>query len=211
MNLHSFPSLSFPFLGAQLKILFSMHVFGDPKQFVEQIQAGVVDFVTITRDEILAGGSRGVGGGVESLVTNVFGGFFSSLGKLTGSVADILDVASNGRSLKFKPVTTSDPPDHAVEGIMQGTLYFTLAMTRGITGVVIKPYNGLKAKSPMLFGEGIATGVAGLVVAPFMGVFGFAAKVSDGISATTRLHEAFMVESRCRPTRYDARNFFAFD
>jgi len=73
-----------------------MHVIGDPTQLVEQFQTGFVELITITRDEIVSRGQSGVGRGIESLVKNVVGGFFDSIGKATGSVADILDATALG-------------------------------------------------------------------------------------------------------------------
>lgn len=51
------------------------------------------------------------------------------------------------------------------------------------------------------FTKGVASGVGGLVVAPFVGALVFIAKTSDGIGATTRMLNLGVIEARCRPAR----------
>lgn len=49
--------------------------------------------------------------------------------------------------------------------------------------------------------KGVASGVGGLVVAPFVGALGFVAKTADGIGETTKMLDLGFIESRCRPAR----------
>jgi hypothetical protein len=84
---------------------------------------------------------------------------------------------------------------------MQGSLFFTLSLTRGVLGVVGNPYRGVKSKSPTKIASGIAYGVAGLAAGPVVGALGFVAKLSDGLGATTRILEIKVIEARCRPSR----------
>eukprot|EP00518_Triparma_eleuthera_P023023 CAMPEP_0197561062 /NCGR_PEP_ID=MMETSP1320-20131121/24421_1 /TAXON_ID=91990 /ORGANISM="Bolidomonas sp., Strain RCC2347" /LENGTH=1592 /DNA_ID=CAMNT_0043122663 /DNA_START=58 /DNA_END=4832 /DNA_ORIENTATION=- len=54
--------------------LFSIHLLGDPFSLVNSITTGALNFITITRDELMAKGHKGFGGGVKSLVQGVVGG-----------------------------------------------------------------------------------------------------------------------------------------
>jgi len=84
---------------------------------------------------------------------------------------------------------------------MQGSLFFTMSLTRGVIGVLENPYRGIKTKSPTKVVSGLAYGVAGLAAGPVVGALGFVAKLSDGVGATTRILEIKVVEARCRPPR----------
>lgn len=49
--------------------------------------------------------------------------------------------------------------------------------------------------------KGVASGVTGLLVSPFVGALGFVAKTSDGIGSTTKVLELGYIDARCRPAR----------
>ncbi len=85
---------------------------------------------------------------------------------------------------------------------MQGSLFFTLSLTQGIALLVKDPYKGIKARSPQKITTGLIRGAAGLLGSPLIGILGFVAKNCDGLKATTHLLETRVIESRCRPRRY---------
>lgn len=49
--------------------------------------------------------------------------------------------------------------------------------------------------------KGVASGITGLVAAPFVGALGFMAKTADGVGNTTKYLDLGVIESRCRPAR----------
>ena len=65
--------------------LFSIHLLGDPFSLLNSITMGAVQFITITKDEVLSGGKHGVGGGVKKLVQGVVGGTSRSTAMAFGS------------------------------------------------------------------------------------------------------------------------------
>jgi len=184
------------------KVLLSMHVLGDPTQLVEQIGTGLTDFVTITREEILAGGKKGFGKGFNSLVQNVVGGPFLAISKATGSLADIVfNLSSNEYTVDALQVLPLTAPQNIGDGIVQGFIYITKSIANGVIGVGGNPYRSLQKRSPSAFGKGLLSGFCGLAAAPFLAILGFIAKVSEGINATTHMCDRSLRETRCRPSR----------
>lgn len=179
-----------------------MHVLGDPTQLVEQIGTGLTDFVTITREEILAGGKKGFGKGFNSLVQNVVGGPFLALSKATGSFADIVfNLSSNEYTIDVLQVLPLSTPQNVGDGIVEGFIYITKSIVNGVVGVGGNPYRSLQKRSPFAFGRGLLSGFCGLATSPFLAILGFIAKVSEGINATTHMCDRHPGEARCRPSR----------
>ena len=85
---------------------------------------------------------------------------------------------------------------------MQGSLFLTVSLTRGVVALVGDPYKGIKKRSPQIFATGLAKGATGLLASPIVGALGFTSKLCDGVKATTHMLEISVVESRCRPERY---------
>jgi hypothetical protein len=75
------------------KIFGSMEVLGDPLSLVNNLGAGVGQFFTQTRAEVV-GDSRTRGEGLRRLARAVVGGAAGSTSKLTGSLADLLGAVS---------------------------------------------------------------------------------------------------------------------
>jgi len=184
--------------------------------------------------EIEAGGKDGVGQGVVSLVQNVVGGTFFAIGKISGGVADTIDAMAKNdlTSHHLKPKAAASDgkhPEHAVDGIVQGTTFLGKTVIAGVAGLVGNPYRGAKTGGATGVAKGVASGVTGesnavcvefiswtncnstnslmpthvpgLVVAPFVGALGFIAKTADGMGATTKMLELGVIEARCRPAR----------
>jgi len=187
------------------KVLFSMHMLGSPSHLIHQYKEGTVALFTKTTDEIMTGGQDGYGKGVESFVENVFGGTFTALGTFTGSLADVLDSATTteytSKKMKPKAPTAVDAPSNIVEGFTHGTIFMGKAVIHGVVGVVGNPYRGItEGQSAKAFGKGLASGVGGLVVAPFVGALGFIAKVTAGTGEMAKI-SVDVIDARCRPLR----------
>jgi len=189
------------------KVIFSMQLLGDPSHLFAQYKAGFSDLFIKTRDELVVGGQDGVGKGVSSLVQNVVGGTLFAIGKATGGVADTIDsmFTNDATSNHLKPKKASSSggkhPDNAIDGVVQGTQFLGETVVHGLAGVVGNPYRGAKTGGAAGFTKGVASGVGGLVTAPFVGALGFIAKSSDGMGATTQCLELGVIDARCRPAR----------
>ena len=175
--------------------------------FLLTIQLTLTCFsTTIAAEEIAAGGKDGVGKGVSSLVQNVVGGTFFAAGRVTGSLADTIAAVTTTdlSSEKLKPKSASSDgrnPDHAVDGLVQGTGYLTQTVAHGIAGLIGNPYRGAKTGTVSGVAKGVTTGVVGVLTMPLVGALGFIAKTSTGIGQTSKMLDLGCIEARCRPRR----------
>eukprot|EP00804_Cyclotella_cryptica_P012787 CCRYP_010547-RA/>CCRYP_010547-RA protein AED:0.05 eAED:0.05 QI:183/0.85/0.81/1/0.76/0.63/22/985/2990 len=185
------------------KVVFSMHLLGDPSLYAYQVKTGVTDLFTKTRHEILSGGQDGVGQGVASFFSNVVGGFFIWGGKLTGGIAETLDsiATSEYTSNHLKAKSDGKPARNAIDGVLQGAEYLSRTVVHGVAGLVGNPYRGMKSGGAAGFTKGAASGVTGLFFAPFIGALGFVAKTSEGIGENSKILNIAVIEARCRPAR----------
>jgi len=187
------------------KVLFSMRILGEPTRLLEMYRTGFVDIVATTKEEIEQHGKEGVGKGVSSFLTNVFGGTSFFVGKISGSLADLLSsVATNEFSSDAympKSAISNKPPAHAIDGFIQGTVFTSKTLISGFAGLIGNPYRGFKKGSVIATVKGTASGIGGLLAAPVVGSLGFIAKTSEGIGETFKLLELSVIESRCRPNR----------
>jgi len=186
------------------KVIFSMHLLGDPSLLAYQYKTGVSDLIVKTRNEISSGCKDGFGRGFASFFQHVVGGTFFAAGKVSGGLAKTLDsVTSNEMtSNHLKPSLTAKQkyPRHAVDGVIKGTNFLGRTLIFGIAGLIGNPYRGAK-HGVYGFAKGVASGMGGFVVSPFVGALGFIAKTSDGFGATTKYMELGYIEARCRPAR----------
>ena len=212
------------------KVIFSMHLLGDPSLLAHQVKTGVSDLVfktskwevimllmTITShashssqivragDEVAAGGRDGIGKGAASFVQNVVGGAFTAVSKISSGVAKTIDsVTTNDlTSTHLKPMLAShrQRPTDALDGIVKGTKFLGKTLIFGIAGLIGNPYRGVKTRTITGVTKGVASGLGGLIASPIVGALGFIAKASDGAGATTKYLELGVIESRCRPAR----------
>ena len=181
--------------------LFSFHLLGDPFSLLNSITSGAMQFITITRDELMAKGRKGYGGGVKKLVQGVVGGTTKSTAMVFGSAADIVSqVSGNGAVMDNSSSSTTDGPKHLGEGLIVGGAFFGKHLLKGIVGVLEKPVRGAR-KGPMGMATGMMKGVGGLAAAPFVATFGGVSKVADSIDATTHMFDYRIVNCRVRPRR----------
>eukprot|EP01082_Thalassiosira_pseudonana_P015658 g14534.t1 g14534 contig9:2076053-2079490(+) len=187
------------------KVIFSMHLLGDPSLLAHQVKTGVSDLVFKTRDEVAAGGRDGIGKGAASFVQNVVGGGFTAVSKISSGVAKTIDsVTTNDlTSTHLKPMLAShrQRPTDALDGIVKGTKFLGKTLIFGIAGLIGNPYRGVKTRTITGVTKGVASGLGGLIASPIVGALGFIAKASDGAGATTKYLELGVIESRCRPAR----------
>ena len=172
-----------------LKVFGSMNLLGDPFRLFNSVTSGTSAFFTVTRDEILAGGKDGVGGGGKSLVQGVVGGTMSSTAKITGNVANVFSEASGGgTAIQLHSGGAGNGPRHFAEGLMQGGMFFTTTIAKGIGGVVVNPIKGLGRHNPALgFVSGFGSGVVGAIASPIVATFGLTSKVAESVDATTHM------------------------
>lgn len=128
-----------------------------------------------------------------------------AVGKVAKSVAKTADalVATEltSKHLKPKELDKRKRPRHAIDGFVQGTKFLGRELVHGTAGLIGGPYRGAKKGKASSFAKGVATGVGGLCVSPFVAAFGFVAISVEGLGATTKYLELSEIHARCRPSR----------
>ena len=180
--------------------LLSIHLLGDPFSLVNSVTSSAVSFITITKDELMAGGKDGFGGGVTTLMQGVVGAGFKSTSMILGGTTDLIsETVGNGQAMQSAK-NGKEQPHHLVDGMIMGGEFFAKSLMRGVTGVFQKPASGAR-KGPIGFTSGLVMGVGGLVASPFVATFGATAMIAESVDATTRLFDQRVVECRVRPKR----------
>jgi hypothetical protein len=165
-----------------------MQFLGDPTLLALQLKTGFSDLVFRTRDEVRSGGEGGFGRGVASFSENAVGGTFFAIGKVAKSVAITVDALVTNeftsRHLKPRELDARKRPKHAISGIILGTKFFGRELGFGVAGLIGNPYRSARRGNVSSLAKGVASGVGGLVVAPFVGCFGLVAISAEGLGAT---------------------------
>lgn len=103
---------------------------------MNKLGTGVYEFVSEPTKGLLRGPDEfvgGVGKGVQSLVTNVISGGFESVGKITGSLYNVVKNVGGEKKTDIKA------PDHVIDGVYQGVKGGAQELFHGLTGIFTKP------------------------------------------------------------------------
>jgi phage-related protein len=118
------------------KLIGSSDIIGNPVGLVNKLGTGVYEFVSEPTKGLLKGPDEfvgGVGKGVQSLVSNVVSGGFESVGKITGSLYNVVKNVGGEKKTEIKQ------PDHVVDGVYQGVKGGVTELFSGVTGIFTKP------------------------------------------------------------------------
>lgn len=169
------------------RILGSSELLGNPLGLIDKLGTGVYEFFNEPAKGLLQGPKgfiHGFSKGVKSLVSNVVGGSFESVAKITGSLYKIV-----GKDKGYN-----------------GTLYEKLGigdLANGVAGIVMKPYLGLKTKGASGFVIGMGAGVIGAVMSPVAAILHFSTTVTSQVAKTAgKLHNFHNYAGRARFPRY---------
>lgn len=176
-----------------------MEVLGDPLSLVNNLGAGVGQFFTQTRAEVV-GDSRTRGEGLRRLARAVVGGAAGSTAKLTGSLADILgavsfhndrDVVGSRRAENSEPTNPLHylPVHFYADGeLRNGRKMSPMRSSSQPHGPKSSPStisNGFRHGGDIMV-DAVVSGLSGLIEEPMRGmqddgVFGAAKGVAKGI------------------------------
>jgi hypothetical protein len=142
---------------------------------------------------------------IASFSENAIGGTLFAVGKVAKSVAKTADAVVSteltSKHLKPRELDKRKRPRHAIDGFVQGTQFLGRELVHGTAGLIGSPYRGAKKGKVSSLAKGVATGVGGFVVSPFVAAFGFIAISSEGLGQTTKYLELSEIHARCRPSR----------
>lgn len=77
-------------------------------------------------------------------------------------------------------MTSRNRPKHAVDGVATGAVSLAKSVASGVTGIVLKPFEGARDGGFEGFFKGIGKGIVGVVAKPVVGVFDLASNVTEG-------------------------------
>ena len=182
------------------KIIGSLDLIGNPIGFVHKIGTGFIEFFNEPRKAFLQGPShfpQGIEKGVTSLVTNVVGGGFDVVGKITGT---LLSAAKTIQGEKIM-LREEDEPDNVILGIYEGLKGGAKDIYSGITGLFRNPYENAKKSGVKGFFKGIGTGIVGAVVSPISAALRVGNSVVVGMKNTVNMLSTKVKNDRFRYPR----------
>ena len=167
------------------KIVLNMDLIGNPVNLVKGLGTGIFEFFNEPRKGMLRGPEEfgiGIARGTRSLVSNIVGGGFNSVSKITGT---LLNASKNLSSLGTDEEIVKKEEEKP-RGFFQGTLsgfkkgFGELAS--GVTGIVTKPIEQTKKGGATGFFKGLGSGLLGAVLSPINTVLTVGNEVTTGIS-----------------------------
>lgn len=189
------------------KILGSSDLIGNPIGFVDKLGTGVFEFLNEPRKGILKGPKgfvTGVGKGVKSLVGNLISAGFGSVGKITGSLYNVVrEVGRDGESGNEIMET-----DNAILTVYDGFKGGAIDLARGVKGIFTKPWKGAKKNGAKGFFKGVGAGLLGVVTSPFAAVLRVGSSIASGVAKTGTLIAKGKVKTHGRlrfPRHFGAR------
>ena len=149
------------------RILGSSELLGNPIGLIDKLGTGVYEFFNEPAKGLLKGPKafiNGMGKGVRSLVSNVIAGSFESVANITGSLYKIISYEN---------------------AALKKSIYDDLGLmdiASGVSGIVVKPYQGFKKHGAKGLIKGIGSGIVGIVVSPVAAVLHFSSTVSSKVA-----------------------------
>jgi len=121
---------------------------------------------------------------------------------IANTVDALVKTEFTSKHLRPKELDRRKRPRHAIDGFVHGVLFLGRELVFGTAGLIGSPYRGIMSrKNVSSLAKGVASGVGGFVVSPFVGALGFVAITFEGLGATAKYLELSEIEARCRPAR----------
>lgn len=188
------------------KVIGSSDILGNPIGLVDKLGTGVFEFLNEPRKGALKGPKgfvEGVGKGVKSLVGNVISAGFGSVGKITGSLYNVLnEVRRDEETEELKE------SDNVIGGVVQGFKGGATDIASGLKGIFTKPWRGAKKGGFKGLAKGIGSGLIGAVTAPVAAVLRVGNSIATGVANTGVLIAKGKVKPQGRqrfPRQFGAR------
>ena len=154
---------------------------GNPANLLSKVGVG---FYELARDPLqgMLQGPRGfvagVGTGMQGVVRGVVGGGFESLSHISGSLYSVVKQTAGDAD------TRAGKAENFSQGLTQGVKGMGTEVSKGVTGIFSKPFEGAKRSGFKGFTAGIGRGLLGAVATPVAGVLRAGESVAQGISGS---------------------------
>lgn len=166
----------------RLQLVVSNELLGNPSSLLDSIATGARDFF-VEPVRSTEGFFAGVGRGSTSLITNTFGGIFSSIGLIPRVLADGLDevIADDQFALERLAIRGRYGLARSpVQGIYRGVVSAAHGIANGAAGALIDPLQGALQDGAMGFLRGCYRGLIGLALKPATGALDLIAEPAGG-------------------------------
>ena len=167
------------------KIFGSIDLIGNPLGLVEKLGTGVFEFFAEPAKGLIGGPkafAKGLGKGINSLLTGVIGGSFESISKISGTLYHAVKTATGDEISQYNPENESIGRN-LLEGLKEGGL----DIYHGLTGIISKPIIGGKTGGAKGFFKGVLSGASGLITTPVKLVLKVGHVISTSIASTAYL------------------------
>ena len=167
------------------KVLGSSDLIGNPTKLIDNIGTGFIELINEPRKGFLKGPSqfgKGLAKGVVSLVSNVVGGSFDAIGKITGTLLSATQTLQGK-----KPETIldeEDEPENIIAGTFEGIKGGLMELGKGLSGIFLDPYRRAKTEGIKGFFKGIGTGLLGAIISPISAVLKLSNSIAVGMKNT---------------------------
>ena len=168
------------------KLFGSSDLLGNPIGFVDKIGTGFIEFFNEPRKGFLKGPTQfgeGLKKGFGSLISNIVGGSFDVVGKITGTLLTATKTIQ-GEKINLRE---DDEPENIIFGIYDGLKGGVIELGKGITGIFTNPYKRAKKQGVKGFFKGIGAGLIGAIVSPFSAALRIGNSVFVGMKNTANL------------------------
>ena len=167
------------------KVLGSSDLIGNPTKLIDNIGTGFIELINEPRKGFLKGPTqfgKGLAKGIASLVSNVVGGTFDAVGKITGTLLTATQTLQG-----HKPETIldeEDEPENIIAGTFEGIKGGLVELGRGLSGIFLNPYRQAKTDGVKGFFKGLGTGLLGAVISPISAVLKLSNSIAVGVKNT---------------------------
>ena len=167
------------------KIILNIDILGNPINLLEGVGTGIFQLFNEPRKGLLKGPEEfgiGLTRGARALVSNVVGGGFNSVSKITGTLLNASKNLSSMGTEEEMVVKEEEKPKGLFKGALSGFKKGFGELTHGVAGLVTKPIEQTQKGGVGGFFKGLGSGLMGAVLAPVNTVLTVGNEVTSGIS-----------------------------
>ena len=178
------------------KVIGSLDIIGNPISFVDKVGTGFFEFFNEPRKGFLKGPvgfGEGIAKGVYSLISNVIGGGFDVVGKITGTFLNFTQTLQGEKN-----IIQEKEPENFIDGMYKGVKGGIIDIGKGVLGVFKNPYVGFKNEGVKGIFKGIGSGILGVAVSPFSAVFRISNNLFVGLKNTANIFNDKIKSGRFR-------------
>eukprot|EP00455_Lapot_gusevi_P052294 TRINITY_DN7943_c0_g1_i2.p1 TRINITY_DN7943_c0_g1~~TRINITY_DN7943_c0_g1_i2.p1 ORF type:complete len:444 (-),score=53.09 TRINITY_DN7943_c0_g1_i2:84-1415(-) len=186
------------------KVFGSIQILGSPVELVSSLGSGVKDFFYEPAQGLIESPEafgKGIAKGAKSLFKHTVYGISQTAENITESVGKGIAVLSLDDDYLDERKFREATATSVGQGVMSGAQQFGEGLASGVIGVVASPYRGLRERGATGLMSGVGKGILGLVTKPIVGILDLTRKTFQGMKESSKT-----TETTTEPVRYP-RNF----